>query len=59
MVEADKVVSMVRFNADQGQLRAIPSGVKGSPGSLNGFSDILPWRIPPQSFQIVESPVFR
>src|SRR4030095_5588616 len=30
-----------------------------SPKGLNSFSDILPWRIPPQSFQIVESPVFR
>ena len=29
-----------------------------SPKGLNGFSDILPWRVPPQSFQIVESPVF-
>ena len=27
--------------------------------SLNRFSDILSWRVPPQSFQIVEGPVLR
>ena len=50
---------MILLNTMRGNCeRALNESTDG-PETLNRLSDILSWRVPPQSFKIVESPVFR
>ena len=49
---------MILLNTMRGDCERALNESTDVPETLNRFSDILSWRVPPQSFQIVESPVF-
>ena len=49
---------MILLNTLRGNCERALNESTDVPETLNRFSDILSWRVPPQSFKIVESPVF-
>jgi hypothetical protein len=50
---------MILLNTMRGNCERALNESTDVPETLNRFSDILSWRVPPQSFQIVEGPVLR